>query len=287
MQLVKFSNANLTMSSREIAELSCKEHKTVLRDIRAMLINLYGEEHLEQVIPEHYRNRHSEYIRENADEILSSIFEDGTNRYHQEKRGFNWNRDNRGYISVINLDREHTITLVAGYDVKLRKRIIDRWMELETQSAGGNVGQHQHLTLESAMSIAREGAKLARAFGFKGNMIALSGNTLAKTVTGVDMLALMGATHLIADPRGMTYTPTELGAMCDPKLSAIKFNLLLEAAGLQTKEFGSWLPTDAADGKFEWLDTNKRHTDGTPVKQIKWFSSVLNDVAAPKIRATA
>ena len=141
--------------------------------------------------------------------------------------------------------------------------------------------------LESAMSIAREGAKLARAFGFKGSMIALSGNTLAKTVTGVDMLALMGATHLIADPRGMTYTPTELGAMCDPKLSAIKFNLLLEAAGLQTKEFGSWLPTDAADGKFEWLDTNKRHTDGTPVKQIKWFSSVLNDVAAPKIRATA
>lgn len=141
--------------------------------------------------------------------------------------------------------------------------------------------------LESAMSIAREGAKLARAFGFKGNMIALSGNTLAKTVTGVDMLALMGATHLIADPRGMTYTPTELGAMCDPKLSAIKFNLLLEAAGLQTKEYGSWLPTDAADGKFEWLDTNKRHTDGTPVKQVKWFSSVLNDVAAPKIRATA
>src|SRR5574343_32908 len=141
--------------------------------------------------------------------------------------------------------------------------------------------------LESAMSIAREGAKLARAFGFKGSMIALSGNTLAKTVTGVDMLALMGATNLIADPRGMTYTPTELGAMCDPKLSAIKFNLLLEAAGLQTKEFGSWLPTDAADGKFEWLHTNKRHTDGTPVKQIKWFSSVLNDVAAPKIRATA
>lgn len=141
--------------------------------------------------------------------------------------------------------------------------------------------------LTNAMIIAREGAKLARAFGFKGNMIALSGNTLAKTVTGVDMLALMGATHLIADPRGMTYTPTELGAMCDPKLSAIKFNLLLEAAGLQTKEYGSWLPTDAADGKFEWLDTNKRHTDGTPVKQIKWFSSVLNDVAAPKIRATA
>lgn len=254
MQLVNFNNAPATMSSREIAELTEKRHSDVCRDIRNMLKQIHGEK-------------------------------DDADLRHQEIQGVTEERDERGYVSFYCLDRNHTFTLVAGYRADLRFRIIQRWQELESHKSGSE--QLKFPNLESAMSIAREGAKLARAFGFKGNMIALSGNTLAKTVTGVDMLALMGATHLIADPRGMTYTPTELGAMCDPKLSAIKFNLLLEAAGLQTKEFGSWLPTDAADGKFEWLDTNKRHTDGTPVKQIKWFSSVLNDVAAPKIRATA
>lgn len=120
-----------TMSSREIAELTVKEHKTVLRDIRSMLITLYGQDHLDRVIPEQYRNRHSEYIREHSAEILNALFNDGTNRFHQEKQGFSWERDTRGYISIFQLDKSHTLTLVSGYDVALRKRIIDRWQELE------------------------------------------------------------------------------------------------------------------------------------------------------------
>ena len=134
--IVPLSSTPATMSSIEIAKLAEKEHKTVLRDIRTMLINLYGEEHLDRIVPEHYRNRHSEYIRENADQILNALFEDGTNRFHQEKRGFSWTRDNRGYISLFELDKEHTITLITGYNVKLRKRIIDRWQELESAPSG-------------------------------------------------------------------------------------------------------------------------------------------------------
>ena len=89
------------------------------------------------------------------------------------------------------------------------------------------------------------------------------------------MLEHMGASHLLADERGRTYTATELGKLLASPVSAVKFNLLLEAAGLQVKEFGTGLPTDAAAGLFEWLDTGKRHSDGAPVKQIKWFKAVL------------
>lgn len=35
---------NLTMSTREIAELTCKEHRNVLVDTRKMLEELHGEE---------------------------------------------------------------------------------------------------------------------------------------------------------------------------------------------------------------------------------------------------
>lgn len=62
-----------TMSSHEIAELCEKDHKVVIRDIRSMLISLYGDEHVERIIPEHYRNRHSEFIRENAGQLLNAI----------------------------------------------------------------------------------------------------------------------------------------------------------------------------------------------------------------------
>ena len=124
--------ANKTMSSREIAELTGKRHAHVIRDIRAMLIGLYGDEEVERLAPEQYRNRHSEYVRENADTIFSAIVGDEPNRVHLG-RGFAWHRDKRGYITGFDLDRSHSITVVTGYNVKARKAIIDRWEELEGQ----------------------------------------------------------------------------------------------------------------------------------------------------------
>lgn len=127
--------AAATMSSREIAELTGKEHKNVLRDIRVMLIELHGAEHLARIVPEQYRNRHSEFVRENADTILAAICGDGSELSHQDQRGFAWERDARGYVSGFSLDKTHTMTLISGYNVKLRHRIVTRWQELEAQAA--------------------------------------------------------------------------------------------------------------------------------------------------------
>lgn len=126
----------LTMSSREIAKLTGKAHSTVLRDIKTMLISLYGEEHIVKTVPEHRRNRHSEYIRENADSILKSVAGDDANWLHPNNPAFRWKRDKRGYVMLFELDKSHTFTLVTGYNVKMRKSIIDRWMELEEEAQG-------------------------------------------------------------------------------------------------------------------------------------------------------
>lgn len=81
----------LTMSSREIAELTGKEHRHVMRDIRNMLEQL-GEDSLK----------------------------------FQEKVA----TGGRPSI-VFHLPKDLTITLVSGYSPVLRHRIVTRWMELE------------------------------------------------------------------------------------------------------------------------------------------------------------
>lgn len=87
---------NLTMSSNEIAVLTEKRHGDVIRDIRVM---------------------------------LEALGDDADLRHVQETK------DSRGYTAEFNLPKDLTLTLVAGYNVKLRKRIIDRWLELEAQAA--------------------------------------------------------------------------------------------------------------------------------------------------------
>ena len=86
----------LTMSSREIAELTGKEHPNVMRDIRSMLLEL-GEDVLK----------------------FEDIYADA---YGREQPCFN-------------LPKDLTITLVAGYNVQMRHAIVKRWQELEAQQA--------------------------------------------------------------------------------------------------------------------------------------------------------
>lgn len=89
-------NAPLTMSSREIAELTDKEHFHVMRDIREMLAALTEDE-----------------------SKFGGIYLDA---YGREQACFN-------------LPKDLTITLVAGYNVKMRHAIVKRWQELEAQQA--------------------------------------------------------------------------------------------------------------------------------------------------------
>ena len=85
-----------TMSSREIAELTGKRHDHVLRDIRTMLSEL-----------------------QDAPDMGNAIEE----------------KDARGYTACFHLDRELTQTLITGYSIPLRHKVIQRLNELE--SGGG------------------------------------------------------------------------------------------------------------------------------------------------------
>ncbi len=85
------------MSSKEIAELTGKEHKHVMRDIRGLL----------------------EALDHDADGNVQ-----------------NWTNPQNGQsYPVFNLPKNLTLALVTGYSAVLRLRIIDRWQELEARVA--------------------------------------------------------------------------------------------------------------------------------------------------------
>jgi phage antirepressor YoqD-like protein len=95
MMQIQTIGAARTMSSREIAELTEKEHFNVLADIRKMLADLGI-----------------------TDLSFQGSYTDSTGRR----------------LPLFNLPEDLTITLVSGYSVQMRHRIVKRWQELEARN---------------------------------------------------------------------------------------------------------------------------------------------------------
>lgn len=97
--ITAISSAVLTMSSREIAELTGRDHGNVMRDIRTMLDDLQAS---------------------NLNPACETTTYAGANgqRYPQYE-----------------LDRDTCLTLLLGYDAVARMKVVKRWQELEAQAA--------------------------------------------------------------------------------------------------------------------------------------------------------
>ncbi|KFF48117.1 hypothetical protein GY26_16165 [Gammaproteobacteria bacterium MFB021] len=153
-----------------------------------------------------------------------------------------------------------------------------------TQAPAAN-DQLPDIARASAIASALDGA--ARAFGLDDNMRMLSVNQAVVRRTGVDLLAELGATHLLSPINERYLTPTDLGLPLD--MSAIAVNRTLRDLGYQRQERDAkgkacWVMTErgrAAGGRM--MDTGKKHGDGTPVQQLKWpesVATVLQEAAA-------
>lgn len=90
----------LMMNTQEIAKLTGKMHKHVVEDTRKMLLAL-GKHWAE----------------------FSAEYKDSTGRW----------------LPRFNLPKDLTLTLVSGYNVQMRHRIITRWLELEEASKPAQV----------------------------------------------------------------------------------------------------------------------------------------------------
>lgn len=115
---------------------------------------------------------------------------------------------------------------------------------------------------------------VGRLLGLDKNAAAISANQAVNKITGVNLLSLLGQTSMEAGNQSeMLYTPTELGKRIG--VSGMAFNKMLEAAGLQKRQGDTWERTQLAETFSKIQDTMKRHSDGTPVLQLKWYPSVI------------
>lgn len=97
MNIQIFDANKLTMSSLEIAELTGKEHRNVMADIRKMF----------------------EELGQAAADFSATAFYQVNNATRERE--------------IFNLPKRESLILVSGYSAILRARIVDRWQELESQ----------------------------------------------------------------------------------------------------------------------------------------------------------
>lgn len=115
-------------------------------------------------------------------------------------------------------------------------------------------------------------ASVAKMFGLDDNQAALAANKAIKREAGIDYQGVLQI-EMKTPGQERAFTPTELGARIG--LSAQKFNVRLASIGFQEKRNDDWCTTEKGKPHALLIDAGKKHSDGTPIQQLKWKESVL------------
>ena len=237
------NNGVLVTTSRNIAEVFEKEHRNVIRDIRILL-------------------------ETNPDKEFGLLnFEQSSYRNEQ-------NKEQPEYL----LTRDGTMLLIMGYTgekaLALKTAYIKRFNEMEKQ-----LKEKQQepaltvMTLDQKVSLAKIILECA---GITRNQLALALDKGVRTDTGTSLIGWSGL-QLEAPIQEQLATPTQLGKLVG--IGARKVNVLLADLGYQTKTANGWEPTKAGlDVGGTLLDVNKAHSNGTPVRQLKWPFSLVDEL---------
>ena len=201
-ELIQLGESQQTMSSLEIAELTGKDHKHVLRDIRNLL---------EQGVA--------------ATNFGQGVYKDKNNQdrpcFHVTKKG--------------------CLILASGYNALLREKIINRWEALETGTAtpafklpqsyaealrelAGKVEENERLMLENKQQ--------TETIHQQNIQIAAMSEEIVEMKQKTDYL------EIILSSVG-SVTTTQIAQ--DYGMSAVAFNKQLEAMRIQRKVNGQWI----------------------------------------------
>lgn len=182
----------------------------------------------------------------------------------------------RGYLKLVKPMNDDRAWQVQG-------EMIDRYFMVEKAVAA--------VAPSGATAVAREARLTMKMFlglgekcGLKGNHLVISANQATRKLTGVDCMGALGVTHLDAPQQAMILTPGDIGARIG--LTARGVN-----QGLTTHDYQTAHRTKKGDLYYDltekglaaggtFSDTGKKHRDGTPVRQLRWPSTIVRQIAA-------
>lgn len=168
------------------------------------------------------------------------------------------------------VNERDSYVVVAQLCPEFTAKLVDYWQETKNKYQTGSLDQRQ----EQALRLTKWAVEAAKAYGFEGNQAFLSADKAVKQITGVSSLGLLQI-ELRNEHQTLNLTPTEIGKQLNPKLSAVAVNKLLESLNYQEKLGSAWVPTPKGKPYAIFLDTGKKHSDGTPITQLKWLSTII------------
>lgn len=123
-----------------------------------------------------------------------------------------------------------------------------------------------------------EGAKLIfETAGITGNQLTLAMDKVYRSYTGRSAL-LAGDIQLEAPVKEQALTPTEIAPLIgfsSGKKGAKSVNKMLEIFEFQHRVAGNWEPLKKGKPYAVMLDAGKSRSDGTPIRQLKWNSGIV------------
>ena len=239
---VQLHNGVPATTSRNIAEVFGKRHDVVLRDIRNILAS----------------NADTEFNLHNFVEIP---YTDDKGRTYQE----------------FLLTRDGAMMLIMSYNgpkaMAIKTAYIKRFNEME-QLLKQRAAPKPAATALPIKETLEAASIILKAADITGNQLALALDKVMTTETGKSALTLAGV-QLEAPTQMHLLTPTDLGKSLG--LSGMAVNKKLAAMGYQTKTDNGWeLTAKGLEAGGVFLDTNKRHSNGTPIRQLKWPANVAS-----------
>ena len=233
---------SLTMTSREIADLTGKEHKNVIRDIRTM---------------------------------LDELKKDGSDLSHVQE-----DLDARGYTAGFRLPKRESLILVSGYSTELRARIIDRWQELEAIVAKPAAPVLSHSPMVQAMEFAEATARMLNLEGSARLGLArkVTGIVAPHLLPALPVYAIDAPAGSTAGSSEPTASLTTLLKQKNVKISAAKANKVLQDLDILEQMFrSSSSGTDRAFWSITPLGMKYGKNVISPTNQLEtqphWFIS--------------
>lgn len=260
---------NGTMSSLEIARLTGKEHRNVLRDIR---------------------------------EFLDEIDEGDRLRFEQTYKDA-YGRDQQCFV----LPKRECLGLASKYDAKLRMAIIDRWAELEYKEKSGEYFDPEKVAHDRFEYITGKACSVADLLGYSEGHKRKEALEIAVKVeqdTGISVMPSFLAndpqavnpdttlspyhgTHAALVAKGTTGATVSTIAKSYPFVSPTDINNILCGGGYQTRiKAGQYAPTE----KGKLLCNQRTFAYGKDIGRVvitNWLyddNKILRDFIADGVR---